>query len=65
MLRRGSKMRKGGCQRDWRTGAGRPGQEGPGEEWELGMRDISSGGKFGVWPWEWVAEMEWKRNHWK
>lgn len=45
--------------------ARRPGQEGLGEEGELGMNEISSGDKVGVWPWEWVAEADWKRNHWK
>lgn len=36
---------------------------GQGEGWELG-RNQTSGAKVGVWPWEWVTEVGWKRNHW-
>lgn len=45
----------------WEARPGGPG----GRMGELGTSEISSGDKVGVWPGEWVAEVDWQRNHWQ
>lgn len=72
-VKKGGKNRKAsgdeegrGSQWDRRSGTRESDQSlvGLAEGWKSG-RSKRSGKKVGVWPWEWVSGVEWRRSHWK